>query len=102
MQRSKAVEMYKLIRAQLEDTMELTKITVVIVERNDILELGLDMEYYQKDAFPELDGIWPSSGRMTLTIKTDEKPFTYKELVKISKVWKELLKLESIVHIDAD
>ena len=71
------------------DEAKITSVKVMITECNNSLVIGLKIKWYTLDAFPELAGTWPEKGIMQLNCGPD-KPFTMKQLIKISNIWNEL------------
>lgn len=90
MKKNKIIELYHETIFGLPDDADITSIQVVIFELDDNLSIGLKLKYDVEDGFPELDGIYPMSYTLTKTIKR-AKPLTLRELVKVSKIWKELI-----------
>lgn len=83
---------YGIIKETLQNynEAELVSAEVVIKECEGVLCVGLNLVWHTPDDFPELDGTWPRDYEGVLTW-TPTKPLTYKQLIKVSKIWKDLV-----------
>jgi len=98
MKRTSIELMYYHILDQLPEDAEIRHKEVRIVEEDGELRIGLWMEYYVPDEFPELDNAWPVEGTQLIVIKDfSNKPLTYRQLIKTSKIWNALIKKGSLL-----